>query len=100
MPNRTGGWPDYDPGPKHCNMCLDVVPYHRHQQHNVILEAILGSDLPGSDELFVHCSGSPDEFDMDGAVVVCDRCLINELQELHVVGSNYYLAHGTILEKD
>jgi hypothetical protein len=76
-------WPSHDPGPKHCNVCLVEVSYHHHRQHNAILEAIMGSGLPGSDNIFTHCVGPHDQFDYDGGVVVCDRCLINELQELN-----------------
>ena len=83
MAKSIGGWPDHDPGPKRCNMCLAPVSYHHHEQHEVILSAVLDAGLPGSDNLFTHCQGSPDEFDYDGAVIVCDRCLINELQELN-----------------
>lgn len=78
-----------------CYYCQKVVERLDHQEHVRLLEALLGADLIGIDNAFVHMrspgvsptSGHrkpmpPDEaFDEDGTAVVCDRCFIRELDE-------------------
>jgi hypothetical protein len=64
-----------------CNQCrVEVLaPEHKRIQH--VLEAIIDAEVPGHDDLFVHAQGGDDEFDLDGAVVVCSPCFVMELYD-------------------
>ena len=64
---------------KWCNVCAEPVPEASHNRHNSILDAIVAVDAPGWDNMFVHCQGPEEEFDMDGMVVICDACFVLEL---------------------
>jgi hypothetical protein len=57
-----------------CNVCRVEVPEKEHRQHLAILDS-----LDGLEDCFVHVTGPSDEFDADGAVVVCDRHFVAEL---------------------
>jgi hypothetical protein len=64
---------------KRCNQCGGRVAEISHDRHNHILDAVIAAEVPGCDNLFVHCQGGDNEFDMDGMVVVCDACFVMEL---------------------
>jgi hypothetical protein len=69
--------------PKFCITCQKMVPHLDHRRHEHILDCIIRADVPGCDNLFVHCRGDEiTNFDEDGAPVVCDHCFIAELEDL------------------
>lgn len=62
-----------------CFQCNAPISQEEHDQHVALLYAIGDWEPDGSDNLFVHCIGSEDNFDEEGFVVVCDRHFVAEI---------------------
>lgn len=68
-----------------CNHCAVGVTEATHERHMKLLEMIFAESghYGGFDasDLFVHERGNIQSFDVEGNVVVCDKCFIVELSD-------------------